>query len=179
MANGSFREDLFYRLNVFPIEVPPLRERTEDIPLLIERMSNVASGNGQPSTGFSPAAILALQKSQWKGNVRELENLVQRMAILYPEPDREIEVHDLPHQYQHEDDLGASSHRASTDGHLPEEGLDLKAHLNQIEYDLIKQALERNRFVVSHAAETLGMRRTTLVEKLRKYGLDRQSKLSA
>ena len=176
MADNRFREDLFYRLNVFPIEVPPLRERTEDIPLLIDRMASVASVNGQPSTRFSAGAISALKKNQWKGNVRELENLVQRMAILYP--DREVGVHELPHQYQHEDELGASPHRANT-GFLPENGLDLKAHLNQIEYDLIKQALERNSFVVSHAAETLGMRRTTLVEKLRKYGLDRQSKLSA
>ena len=98
VAEGTFREDLFYRLNVFPIETPPLRQRTDDIPLLIQEIVNRQSSERQVSIRFTQAAMLELMQNEWKGNVRELGNLVERLLILHP--NEIIDSADLPPKYR-------------------------------------------------------------------------------
>jgi len=181
IRDGRFREDLFYRLNVFPIDMPPLRERREDVPLLVEELLLRFKNEKRVSVHLTPAAVAALSRHDWPGNVRELSNLMERLTILYPNSD--VDVGDLPESYRQQ--AGAApvatppSPASETTVHplslprLPREGLDIKEHLNNLEYTLIKQALDEAGGVVAHAAERLRMRRTTLVEKLRKYGLNR------
>lgn len=194
---GQFRDDLYYRLNVFPIEVPPIRERSEDIPLLIDEIVSRLEAEKRGGIRFSDAAKAALMRYQWPGNVRELSNLVERMTILYPYS--LIDVQLLPPKYRGSSNesvipptIDEIQHptqqqlerviltQAVVDDPLhnfvpeiPDEGIDLKALLNNLESSLIRQALERHDGVVAHAANFLKMRRTTLVEKCRKYGLQR------
>lgn len=185
IRNNRFREDLFYRLNVFPIEVPPLRERVEDIPLLVEEMVRRIENEKRGSVCLTSAALAALQQHHWPGNVRELANLIERLAILYPEST--VDVGELPEKFQQytglprrdQVDFFPAAEMDTLDlpalgpgmDKLPEDGLDLKEHLSNLECHLIQQALEECNGVVAHAANLLRMRRTTLVEKLRKYGL--------
>src|SRR5690625_1863618 len=182
IEEGSFREDLYYRLNVFPIEVAPLRERTEDIPLLINDLVTRMEKEKRGSIRFNSAAILSLCRHAWSGNVRELANLVERMAILAPYG--VVGVQDLPRKFRHIDIddedvvveapgelVEASFH---TEAQLPVNGIDLRAYLEHQEQSLIRQALEDAGGVVARAAEKLQVRRTTLVEKMRKYGLTRE-----
>ena len=181
ISEGSFREDLYYRLNVFPIDMPPLRDRSEDIPLLINELIRRIEHEKRGSVRFSPAAILALCQYTWPGNVRELANLVERLAILHPFGI--VEASDLPEQFQFEPGMMKDAISDALIGHtdalhmdeprLPQDGLDLKQHLSCLEISFIKQALDDSGGIVAHAAKRLGMRRTTLVEKLRKYGLQR------
>jgi len=189
-AEGRFREDLYYRLSVFPLEMPPLRERLEDMPELIAEFNQRLHHRGLQSVRFSGSALQSLRQHSWPGNVRELSNLVERLAILYP--NGEVRASDLPEKYrgvQPIDETGGSVVRAMLDGQakpsapshhrslldtevmLPEGGVDLKDHLADIEVGLIRQALDITDGVVAHAAKLLRMQRTTLVEKLRKYGL--------
>lgn len=176
ISNGSFREDLYYRLNVFPIELPPLRERSDDLPMLIGDLINKLGSTKNIKLRLSEAALESLSHYHWPGNVRELANLLERLAILYP--DRTIDFADLPEKYQVRGSTSIASRSDLDDenkglpvGRLPEEGIDLKGHIQDLEYVLIKQALESSAGVVAHAAELLNMRRTTLVEKLRKYDI--------
>jgi sigma-54 specific flagellar transcriptional regulator A len=189
IAEGRFREDLFYRLNVFPMELPSLRERLNDLPLLMSEFNKRLGRRGLGAVRFSAGAMQALHAYAWPGNVRELSNLVERMAILHPHG--EIRISDLPEKYRgqrfnetHSPELLAlmgepmqlaasivENALVDTLGILPEEGLDLKDHLADIEVGLIRQALDASGGVVAHAARLLHMQRTTLVEKLRKYGL--------
>ena len=164
MKAGRFREDLYYRLNVFPIEMPALRKRLEDIPGLLRELVIGYEHCGKKKLRLQPCALNALAAYPWPGNVRELGNLVERLAILHPTG--VVRVDDLPEKYR--------SHVPSTDSltpaavaQLPEQGLVLKEHLQQIERALIDSALERSNGVVARAARMLNMRRTTLVEKLR------------
>ncbi len=191
IRDSQFREDLFYRLNVFPIEMPPLRERVEDIPVLVNDLITRIEHEKRGSVRLTPAAITALQHCHWAGNVRELANLIERLGILYPYG--VIDVGDLPEKFRSHVKLpesgtpgegeegdaeeGVASLAASA-ATLPNDGLDLKAHLAEMELGLIKQALEDADGVVAHAAKRLKMRRTTLVEKLRKYGLQRGSEMT-
>ena len=185
---GEFREDLYYRLNVFPIEMPPLRERTEDIPLLLNELVRRLNGLGFDSVRLQGSALESLSQHPWPGNVRELANLIERLAILYP--NGVVGVSELPSRFQHVAEpnperyvtdqsvmqsapLGFQSVEPSLDL-LPEEGVDLKAHLERIEKALIEQSLAVNDGVVARAAELLTIRRTTLVEKMRKYGMQRK-----
>jgi sigma-54 specific flagellar transcriptional regulator A len=184
ITEGKFREDLFYRLNVFPIEMPPLRERVEDIPLLVNELIRRIEHEKRGSVRLTQAAILALCQYNWPGNVRELANLVERLAILYPFG--VVDAGDLPDKFQ-TDAVRADSGKLSeemlapqpmqyaldAEPRLPRGGLDLKEHLSNLEVGYIKQALDDANGVVAQAAKRLGMRRTTLVEKLRKYGLQR------
>jgi sigma-54 specific flagellar transcriptional regulator A len=166
VASAEFREDLYFRLNVFPIRVPPLRERREDLPDLIGDLIDQGTAAGRPAIEFSPGALARLAAYEWPGNVRELQNLIERMSILCP--GRCVEARDLP------DFLGSSSSASSAHivpHRLPEHGVDLKAHLAGIERALICGALEQARGTVAQAARLLGLQRTTLVEKLRKYEL--------
>lgn len=189
-----FREDLFYRLNVFPIEVPALRERAEDIPYLVNDLIARLQAANRGSFRLTRQAMAVLMQHNWPGNVRELSNLVERLAIIYPEG--LVDAGDLPEKFQAygvpaEVDVGlvepmievaASlpvagsamaqgslfSVPAAGSVQLPEQGIDLKEYLTDLENELIRQALEECNGVVAHAAKLLNMRRTTLVEKLRK-----------
>lgn len=185
IAAGKFRQDLYYRLNVFPIDMPPLRERVEDLPLLINDLISRMEHEKRGSIRLTPAAMDSLCRYPWPGNVRELANLIERLLILYPYG--VVDVQDLPEKYQvghslrdvqAEGDLDLSSMVVSSQG-LPREGLDLKEHLNRLEYLLIKQALDEAGGVVAHAAKRLRMGRTTLVEKMRKFGLQRSERASS
>ena len=203
IEEGRFREDLFYRLNVFPIEMPALRERPEDIPLLINELITRIEQENRGTVRLTSAAIISLCQYPWPGNVRELANVVERLVILYPYG--RVDFDDLPEKFQLE---GGELPEAVTTmieetptreelippelkitqaevvekkdlfstpeiDTLPEDGLDLKEHLANLEYLLIKQALDDSAGVVAHAANKLKMRRTTLVEKMRKYGIQR------
>jgi sigma-54 specific flagellar transcriptional regulator A len=238
ISNGSFREDLFYRLNVFPIEMPSLRERIGDLEVLIVEFVAENEKAGRPSLRILPRAMEALRAYGWPGNVRELGNLIERLSVLHA--DRPVDILDLPSKYRAgflSDDAMASLladlaaaepideeelieeevegplpdlppgqavasvavdtpvapvettmpplvdvdtvRETGTSGllgggvvpHLPAEGMDLRAYLNDIEYGLIVEALARSGGTVSHAARLLGLRRTTLVEKMRRFGL--------
>ncbi len=177
IEHGRFREDLYYRLNVFPIEMPPLRERAEDVPLLINELVARLEHENRGSLRLTPAAIMCLTQYPWPGNVRELANLVERLAILFP--NGTVDVDDLPEKFRPaglipyrvapQSDRETAPFLARSLAQLPEEGLDLKEHLNNLEYTLIKQALDEANGVVAQAAKRLKLGRTTLVEKLRKY----------
>jgi sigma-54 specific flagellar transcriptional regulator A len=206
ITEGQFREDLYYRLNVFPLESPALRERKEDIPLLLQELvSRMEADNAQ--IRFTENALTSLMEHSWPGNVRELSNLVERLMILFP--NQLVDLHDLPAKYKHLDiapyepdypqellereaindmfgaspvhdelDLDCSASENHISQALPENGMNLKAYISDLEVSLITQALEQQDWVVARAADTLGMRRTTLVEKMRKYDISK-AELSA
>ena len=214
ITSGDFREDLYYRLNVFPIETPALRERKEDIPLLLKELISRFEQQNTGSVRFTDQAIESLQEHPWHGNVRELSNLIERMIIMFGE--QVVNVSELPQKYRHIDaeeyqpdypeelleqdvinDLFAGFNEdeevdSNTDFSqfdeafagdttdsttqvdiLPPDGIVLKDYLAELEISLISQALDKNEWVVARAAELLGMRRTTLVEKMRKYDLQK------
>ncbi len=184
IEEGAFREDLYYRLNVFPIEMPSLRERSEDIPLLINELVSRLESENRTSIRFNSGAIMSLCQHDWAGNVRELANLVERMAIMHPYG--VIGVQDLPAKYRHVDveaqeefeqefeEPGKPAVISAGDiALLPENGIDLKEYMTGLEQSLIQQALDDSGGVVARAAERLTIRRTTLVEKMRKYGMQR------
>jgi DNA-binding NtrC family response regulator len=168
VASGRFREDLFYRLNVIPIVIPPLRDRKEDIPLLtqhfIERFNKI---KGRKLKGFSEEVMAILASYNWPGNVRELENLVERMAILHS--DGEIGVAQLPEKFQ-----GLSPQAPqmiSGEIEIPDAGIDFNALVDNFETRLIAKALEKAGGVKNQAAALLNIKRTTLVEKMKKKGM--------
>jgi sigma-54 specific flagellar transcriptional regulator A len=226
---GRFREDLFYRLNVFPIQMPPLRERLEDLPVLIEHLVQRQGQIAGRHIRLDKEAMNCLARNPWPGNVRELANLLERLAILFPE--QTVTAADLPERYRNtgttawfgsgvrfappapvaetfgrvspglleelleagemdfsdtspmsdapdladSEELADTAQIAVTEAltgfQLPRGGMDLKDHLSAIEIGLIRKALEEADGTVAEAARLLGMRRTTLVEKLRKYRL--------
>jgi sigma-54 specific flagellar transcriptional regulator A len=252
IARGGFRSDLFYRLNVFPIEMPSLRDRAEDLEILVEEFAQANVRAGRPMLEVSAVAMRALRGYHWPGNVRELGNLIERLSILNGE--KTVELCDLPERYREhlggnvledasivqgrfdavpgviceriaiQESLvdcmaesaapGRATERsayvvgfadrcmasveeavqpmpdveipirsgsaaggaregwdAPAVAALPAEGVDLRAHLFAIEHRLISEALERSGGTVAHAARLLNLRRTTLVEKLRKLGM--------
>ena len=202
IEEGRFREDLFYRLNVFPIETPALRDRADDLPLLVQELIIRTEQQGHAKVKFTERALESLKLHPWPGNVRELANLVERMAIMYP--NQVVDVAELPQKYRHlevetyvpvypdallerdainelfqsaddEDEQTGAPSFATSDSLevLPEQGVDLKEFLAELEISLITQALERHEYVVARAADILCLRRTTLVEKMRKYNLMR------
>ena len=207
IKEGSFREDLYYRLNVFPIETPALRERKEDIPLLLQELLTRFEHEQGKTVRFTEKAFESLMEHPWAGNVRELSNLIERMLIMFG--DQIVDVAELPYKYQHidaevynpeypeelqeqdvinglfsgfdydddesEDEDSPVEDNAVDATLLPSDGLNLKEHLADLEVSLIKQSLSKHDYVVARAAETLGMRRTTLVEKMRKYDLQKPS----
>lgn len=191
---GDFREDLYYRLNVFPIEMPALRERIEDLPLLLNELISRLENEKRGSIRFNSAAIMSLCQHQWAGNVRELANLVERMAIMFPYG--VVDAKDLPAKFRYIDTQGGDElngdeqdlhsldsgnglfgiNIASVDSRplLPTDGIDLKEYISSLEQSLIEQALDDSSGVVARAAEKLQIRRTTLVEKMRKYEVVRR-----
>jgi two-component system response regulator AtoC len=162
VREGTFIEDLYYRLNIIPIEIPPLRERLEDIPILVEHFRRAAnSSSGKEAPPFPPDVLVRLGEFAWPGNVRQLEGVVSRLVA--GAKDRGITVADLPASLRTDvNALGTSI------VDLPPHGLDLRLLLTQLEDRLIGQALERTGGNKNRAAELLGMNRTTLVEKLRR-----------
>jgi sigma-54 specific flagellar transcriptional regulator A len=176
---GRFREDLYYRLNVFPIEMPPLRERAEDLPLLINDLVSRLEHEKRGSIRLTPQVVKALTQYPWPGNVRELANLIERLVILYP--NGVVDVQDLPDKYRTQESLQELGGEVDLDffgpvmphQRIPREGLDLKDYLGQLEYMLIRQALDEADGIVAQAAKRLKMGRTTLVEKMRKYDIRR------
>ena len=205
ISEDKFREDLYYRLNVFPIDSPALRQRKDDIPLLLQELNSRIQGDGVEAVRFTEHAIASLMEHDWAGNVRELSNLVERLTILYP--GQIVDIADLPEKYQYGDvqayepdypeeilereafnelfaEAAAQEPEEDTQhpsndslnmvsSSLPEEGVNLKEYLSELEVNLIRQALDNQEWVVARAADKLGMRRTTLVEKMRKYDIQR------
>ncbi|HAS64162.1 MAG TPA: sigma-54-dependent Fis family transcriptional regulator, partial [Vibrio sp.] len=204
LSDSSFREDLYYRLNVFPIEMPALRDRKEDIPLLLQELMTRMEAEGTQPICFAPRSLNSLMEHDWPGNVRELANLVERMIILYP--NSLVDVNHLPTKYRYSDipefqpeynpiasieeqerdvlqnifseDFSADHMDIFPTGDnapqsLPPEGVNLKEMLADLEVAMINQALDAQGGIVARAADMLGMRRTTLVEKMRKYNLQR------
>jgi sigma-54 specific flagellar transcriptional regulator A len=173
IEDGRFREDLFYRLSVFPIEISPLRERREDVPPLAAALVDRVDANCGVRIRLSDAALQALRDYDWPGNVRELANLIERLAVIRPHG--AIDVTDLPRPLRNSDpaiaDDSGRAHGADDSVVLPEDGIDLKQHLAAIERDMIAKALRDAGGVVQKAAETLGLGRTTLVEKIRRHNL--------
>jgi len=197
---GRFREDLYYRLNVFPLQMPPLRERLDDLPGLIEHLVQRQGQSGGRKIQLDPSAMDCLARNRWPGNVRELANLLERLAILFPA--QTITAADLPDRYRSlagwlgsearidarpepvaetpafeepqaaEADSGEVAYEMlDVEAALPRGGIDLKDHMSAIEIGLIRKALEEADGTVAGAARLLRIRRTTLVEKLRKYRL--------
>jgi sigma-54 dependent transcriptional regulator, flagellar regulatory protein len=210
IERGGFREDLFYRLNVFPIDMPALRDRGTDLPTLIRDFSDMNVAAGRQRVQLSAPALDCLMRYRWPGNVRELGNLIERLSILsagrlvtvadlppryrprdwMPEPEAErvaavlpesfiepvapapvMHVADDPEITEREALLLLEDLPATGGARLPPEGLDLRAHMAAIEESLIRQALTRCDGIVAQAARLLGLRRTTLVEKLRKFDI--------
>ena len=193
IAKGDFREDLYYRLNVFPIEMPPLRERAEDISLLIAELMCRDTHQFTGKIRFSSGAVLSLRRYEWPGNVRELANLVERLLITHDHG--VVTLNDLPERFQTidgdeiddeivqpVDDLqpmdatglalsGSIPFRGEPGVLIPDSGFDLKTYLSDLERKLILKALDDCEGVVAHAAQLLSIRRTTLVEKMKKYQL--------
>ncbi|MEQ9464752.1 MAG: sigma-54 dependent transcriptional regulator [Haliea sp.] len=201
VADGRFRADLYYRLNVFPIDVPALRDRPEDVPVLVAHFLAQLAREQRDSVSIAADAMAALQQYTWPGNVRELNNLVERLAILFP--GAEVGFADLPQKFCEGFDPSrpppqapppaaesapavpatgapqagtpqASAPQADAT-QLGQEGLDLKQYLADTERSLLLQALQRSGWVVARAAQLLGLQRTTLVEKMRKFELQRDS----
>ncbi len=182
IKQGDFREDLYYRLNVFPIEMPALRDRLEDLPLLVNELASRIEAQGDGSIHLMPDAIEALCNYDWPGNVRELANIMERLAILYP--GGMVSRQQLPSKFcgeapseaMIEPDIEAEpvDRNANLMPTIPRSGIDLKDHLVKTEQTLIKYALEECDGVVARAAQFLNLRRTTLVEKMRKYGIHRE-----
>lgn len=215
VEEGRFREDLYYRLCVFPIETPPLRERVDDLPALIADIGAALGKRGKRVPRFNAAALRTLQEYAWPGNIRELCNLVERLAVLLP--GGTVDVADLPARCRNQASGGSALPpdqaldeayavrqaacpdmtgelpvvarvvSAPSDGGrvsdernsgLPGGPIDLKAHIRQIEIDLINDALLHSDMVVAKAASRLGVGRTTLVEKIKRYNVGHALDLS-
>lgn len=165
VRRGRFREDLYYRLNVIPILIPPLRERTADIPLLVQHFLEDFSRKRQmPVKRLAPEALELLCRYPWPGNVRELEHLVERLVTLTE--GEVVGVADLPERFRRHPAPLPPAPPA-----FPEEGLDFAAAVQQLERDLILKALEKTNWVKSRAARLLQLNRTTLLEKMKKQNL--------
>lgn len=166
VATKRFREDLYYRLNVVPIVVPPLRQRSEDIPLLVEHFINLFNERqGATLSGISGEAMMLLCQYSWPGNVRELSNVIERISIL--KRSGTIEPADLPDKIRRPSAASGSIPPPA----IPVSGIDLAATVEEFENQLIIEALERTNWVKSKAAQLLHINRTTLIEKLKKKSL--------
>lgn len=179
IAAGRFREDLYFRLNVYPIALPALRERREDLPALVAELGERLALRGHDVVTLAPCACAALAHHAWPGNIRELENLLERLSISHG--GAKVTAADLPAPYggpvAAQADLvghaglappGMDADAATVSLRLPRSGLDLKAMLAHVEAELIRQAMDQSDGVVAHAAKLLGLGRTTLLEKLKR-----------
>ena len=163
LDEGAFREDLYYRLCVFNLHLPALRERREDIPLLVEHLIGAANArHGRTVTGASPELLAALAAQPWPGNIRELSNMIERMVVVRRQG--ELTLADLGETTTRPPARTADDAKPT----LPPEGIDLREAIAHLEYSLIDQALERTGQNKNAAAQLLGLNRTTLVEKLKR-----------
>src|SRR3989454_1785032 len=165
VAEGQFREDLFYRLNVIPVQLPPLRDRKEDIPLLVRHFLDKFRGDAPPARPpmtVSQEAMRQLMSYQWPGNVRQLENAIER-ATAFTAGRSQIDAADLPPEIQNAQEPALSSSVS-----LPEDGLDLERFIASLERDLIQRSLDRTGGNKGKAAKLLNLKRTTLVEKIKR-----------
>lgn len=190
VAEGRFREDLYYRLNVIPVFIPPLRERVEDIPLLIDHfIVHIGQTKKKPLLGFDAVALAALTQCTWKGNVRELENLIHHMTILYGSS--QVGYHDLPEKYRsgpapkpfqpqesetldnvtRNEQVLLYSSSTIVQEVWQQTGVDFNALVNDFETQLIVQALKFTQGNKKEAARLLNLKRTTLLEKIKKKDL--------
>ena len=191
VEEGKFREDLFYRLSVIPVNIPPLRERSEDIPFLIDHFINTGQARQKKMiTGFDLAALEALRSYSWRGNVRELENLIQHMSILHG--GKQVSYADLPEKFRcqgnqtapavEEQEMEAnvsapeqlllfSGAPSATESIWDDNGVDFKGLVNEFETQLIIKALQTTGGNKKEAARLLGLKRTTLLEKIKKKEL--------
>lgn len=164
IAAGEFRQDLFFRLNVVPLQIPPLRERSGDVDHLVKFFMNYFSKKHRlDAPGFSKAAMDLLRSYSWPGNVRELRNLCERLLILLP--GQTLEASNIPYDLHAR--LNAPIQEAKSGFALPESGIDMES----LEIDLINQALARTKGNRSKAARLLGMSRDTLLYRIHKYGI--------
>ncbi len=161
VAQGRFRQDLFYRLNVIPVDLPPLRERKGDIPLLVNHFARKFATQKGREVRFTPAALARLEQQQWPGNVRELENLVERLVVTAPQTTI-LPMH-LPAEFL---DRSERASLAVTGNETP-----LKDACREFEKLVILQELERNHWNITEVARILGERRDTLSRKIKRYGL--------
>lgn len=187
---GKFREDLYFRLDVFPINLPALKERIHDLPLLINELITRLEVTKRSSVRFTQDAVIAMSKYDWPGNVRELANQIERMSIQHP--NSVVEECDLPKRirestltnnvgienFEIDETVVQSEYNRPHDIRTPQfnfpvEGFNLKTYISNIEIKIIQEALDNTGGVVAHAAKTLGLRRTTLAEKMRKHHIDR------
>lgn len=168
VAAGNFREDLYYRLCVVPIQVPALRQRTDDIPLLIDYfVDNAVQVQGLPLRRFSPEAVARLSAAPWPGNVRELKNMVERLMILSPEP--EIGLADLPLELS---GPAADAGEQGEQSPFSYDGLSLRAARERFETDHIQRILNACGGNISRAADQLGVERSNLSKKIRQLGIE-------
>ena len=182
VAEGRFREDLYYRLAVIPVQAPALRERREDISLLIESfIDRFSRRKGDRRTSLGPIALKSLQAYHWPGNVRELENLVQRLVILHR--GKKVTIKELPEKYRCEVNESEPEEVVSAEPgtgisveqpevQWSEAGLDFNQLISDFEDRLILEALERAAGNKKEAARLLNLKRTTLIEKIKKKGLE-------
>jgi DNA-binding NtrC family response regulator len=165
VRRNQFREDLYYRLNVIPIQVPPLRERVSDLPLLAQHfLEGFSRGKQKSPKHLSPAALDLLRQYPWPGNIRELENLMERLVILTE--GEIIEVADLPEKFQ-----GLTPARPEKPEDFPPHGVRFNDAVQAFERNLILAALRQTNWVKSQAAQLLHLKRTTLLEKMKKQSI--------
>ncbi len=199
IQDGSFRHDLYFRLNIFPIEVPPLREHSEDLPELIRHFLGRFEKRGMQPPRLTKAAVETMSHYEWPGNVRELENLLERLCITHA--NKIVGAHELPANIAVLAEKVATASGEGADnildlniapvtpaqdvtlecstacgssevlGILPREGMDLKQHMQELEKEYIAQALKRSDGTITKAAKLLGLQRTTLAEKIKKLDL--------
>ncbi|MGW8193649.1 MAG: sigma-54 interaction domain-containing protein, partial [Desulforhopalus sp.] len=189
VQEGQFREDLYYRLSVVPLHIPPLKERIEDIPLLIDSfLDKYAKSRGREPFTFSPKAMAAIQHYAWRGNVRELENLIQHMVILYS--GKEVHYADLPEKFHGVEIPQDIAENAESPADQPDSApvpidtfgdgqaiwengqVDFNERINDLETQLILQALHLTDGNKKEAARLLNLKRTTLLEKIKKKNLE-------
>ncbi len=170
VALGQFREDLFYRLNVIPMQIPSLKQRKSDIPLLLHHfIHHFNSSKGRGLQGITPTALDLLMSYAWPGNIRELENLVERVTIL--KGTGLIDTSDLPEHYRGTKIDSDLTTIGTERVHIPDAGMDFNSAVDAYENALIMQALEKTGWNRNQAAVLLRLNRTTLVEKIKKKGL--------
>ncbi len=163
VGEGSFREDLFYRLNVIPVQLPPLRDRREDIPLLVQHfLDRLSVDTGRPPVTVSQEAVRRLMGYTWPGNVRQLENAIER-ALAFSKGRPQLEVNDLSPEIQNQPAPADAS-----EVWIPDGGIDFAAYVEGVELSLIRRSLERTRGNKRQAAQLLNLKRTTLIEKLKR-----------
>ena len=201
IEEGSFRADLFFRINVFPIEIPTLAERNDDIPTLVAYMIEEMKSYGAQIPKFDNSALRALKEYIWPGNVRELKNVIERASILFPNKvvdsrnvkDNLIRI-SLPHDQKEKEELwnltsdlvklNENDTQENTDHVLPHpshykkwfeymDKIDLRRYLSEVEITLIESALEKNKGSVTKASECLKINRTTLIEKMKKLSIQK------